>query len=300
MNTITASPVSVDFHGTAIPTFNLEGVVRVAMRPICDAIGLDWEGQRQRISRHPVLKTCACMIKAQVSGERQRRNLLTLPLNKLNGWLFGIDASRVKPAIRDKLVEYQAECFEVLSDYWQKGQAVNPRTTTTIEERRPLNRAVRTLANLRSAQGEAADYAGMWKLVNGYLGVAHIEDASETQLGQAMAFVQEQIEQEATRVIEGTWMQAEPTMPAAPAPAAATLDDIALGNLYCLYVHFKRLDEIYRRHHLGEALGLLGSRAGVEMHDHLRDGAMVADSLARRLQPEFEQMRALQQRLRHL
>uniref|UniRef100_UPI0038F715C6 hypothetical protein n=1 Tax=Streptomyces galilaeus TaxID=33899 RepID=UPI0038F715C6 len=83
----------------------------------------------------------------------------------------------------------------------------NPRFTT-VDERRPLNRAVRTLANLRSARGEAADSAGMWKLVNGYLGVAHIEDASETQLGQAMAFVQEQIEQEATRVIEGTWMQA--------------------------------------------------------------------------------------------
>lgn len=296
MTAITASPVSVDFHGTAIPTFNLEGVVRVAMRPICDAIGLDWEGQRQRIRRHPVLSKGACMIKAP-SG-RGIQKFLTLPLNNLNGWLFGIDTSRVKPEIRERLVEYQAECFEVLANYWQQGGAVNPRFTT-VDERRPLNRAVRTLANLRSARGEAADYAGMWKLVNGYLGVAHIEDASETQLGQAMAFVQEQIEQEATRVIEGTWMQAERAMPAAPAPAA-TLDDIALGNLYCLYVHFKRLDEIYRRHHLGEALGLLGSRAGVEMHDHLRDGAMIADSLARRLQPEFAQMRGLQERLRHL
>lgn len=207
MTSITASPVSVDFHGTAIPTFSVEDVIRVAMRPICEAIGLGWQSQFNRIKRHPVLKTCVVMMNTQLPGEHQRRKLLTLPLNKLNGWLFGIDTSRVKPEIRERLVEYQAECFDVLADYWQKGEAVNPRATT-VDERRPLNRAVRTLANLRSARGETADYAGMWKLVNGYLGVASIEDANDAQLEQAMGFVQDAIETEASRVIEGDFLDA--------------------------------------------------------------------------------------------
>ena len=71
------------------------------------------------------------MITAPSKGGLQK--VLTLPLTKLNGWLFGVGASRVKPEVRDKLVEYQAECFEVLNDYWQKGQAVNPRTATPDE-----------------------------------------------------------------------------------------------------------------------------------------------------------------------
>jgi hypothetical protein len=204
MTAITASPVSVDFHGTTIPTFNVGGIIRVAMKPICDGIGLQWEAQHKRIKRHPVLAATMSMMD-MVARDGKRRQLLTLPLNKLNGWLFGIDTNRVKPEIRERLVEYQAECFDVLSDYWQKGEAVNPRATT-IDERRPLNRAVRTLANLRSARGEAADYASVWKLVNGYLGVKHIEQATQPQIDRAMAFVQDSIEAEATQAIEGHYL----------------------------------------------------------------------------------------------
>lgn len=94
------------------------------------------------------------------------------------------------------------------------------RAPTSVEDRKPLNRAVRTLANLRSAQGEAADYAGMWKLVNGYLGVPTIEDASQEQIDRAMMFVQDSIERETHKIIEGDYL-ARQTL---PAPAATVID----------------------------------------------------------------------------
>ncbi|MGP9499593.1 MULTISPECIES: phage antirepressor N-terminal domain-containing protein [unclassified Halomonas] len=216
MATLTASPISINFHGAHIPTFNVAGIVRVAMKPICDSIGLEWHGQRQRIKRNPVLSKGAVMITAPSKGGLQK--VLTLPLSKLNGWLFGVDAARVKPEVRDKLIEYQEECFEVLSDYWQKGGSENPRFTS-IEDRKPLNRAVRTLANLRSAQGESADYAGMWKLVNGYLGLAHIEDASPEQLDRAMMFVQDSIERESAKIIEGDYISRHALPEPEPQPA---------------------------------------------------------------------------------
>ena len=37
-----------------------------------------------------------------------------LPLAVLPGWLFGVAASRGKPALRDKIRHYQRECFEML------------------------------------------------------------------------------------------------------------------------------------------------------------------------------------------
>lgn len=94
------------------------------------------------------------------------------------------------------------------------------RAPTSVEDRKPLNRAVRTLANLRSAQGEAADYAGMWKLVNGYLGVPTIEEASQEQIDRAMMFVQDSIERETHKIIEGDYLARQTLL----APAADVID----------------------------------------------------------------------------
>ncbi|SFB80860.1 phage regulatory protein, rha family [Marinospirillum celere] len=67
---------------------------------------------------------------------------------------------------------------------------------STVEDRHPLNIAVRSLANQRSAQGKPADYASVWRTVNGYLGVEHIEDASKEQVQKGLSYVQTLLEGE--------------------------------------------------------------------------------------------------------
>ncbi|WP_275443331.1 MULTISPECIES: phage antirepressor N-terminal domain-containing protein [unclassified Halomonas] len=181
MTAFNASPVSINFHGTTIPTFSVEGVVRVAMKTICQSIGLDWRSQRQRILRHSVLSKGVVMITTPSKGGLQKS--LTLPLTKLNGWLFGVDASRVKPEVRDKLVEYQEECFEVLSNYWQKGQAVKPRTVTP-DERAGLRAAVTMLTTKRGLMHSAA-----YSLVHHRFNVEHIDELTPEQLPQAVEYV---------------------------------------------------------------------------------------------------------------
>jgi hypothetical protein len=113
----------VAFHGHEILTINDGETIRVAMKPICEAIGIDWTAQFRRIQRHPVMATCIAMTAIQMPGDDQHREVATLPLDMLNGWLFGVEASRVKPEIRERLIEYQRECFKVLHDYWTNGQA---------------------------------------------------------------------------------------------------------------------------------------------------------------------------------
>ncbi|BAN98009.1 hypothetical protein E05_32430 [Plautia stali symbiont] len=63
-----------------------------------------------------------------VAEDGKSRKMLCLPLRKLAGWLQTINPSKVKSEIRDKVVQYQEECDDVLYDYWTKGIAVNPRT----------------------------------------------------------------------------------------------------------------------------------------------------------------------------
>lgn len=112
----TLSPaVEVSFHGHPLVTVEVGDTQFVAMRPLVEAIGLAWPAQYQKLSDRPE-KYGVSMIGTPSAGGPQ--NTLCIPLRKLNGWLFSIDADRVSPDLRDKVVMYQEECFEVLHDYW--------------------------------------------------------------------------------------------------------------------------------------------------------------------------------------
>lgn len=62
-----------------------------------------------------------------VAPDGKKREMLCLPLDYLNGWLFGVDAKRVKPEIRERLLTYQRECFRVLNDHFNR-----PREQLTV------------------------------------------------------------------------------------------------------------------------------------------------------------------------
>ncbi len=196
MPNINTQLASIDFHGHALTVITgPAGEHLVAMRPICEAIGLDWDGQRQRINRHPVLSTCAVVITAQMPGDDQHRELVCLPLDYLNGWLFGVDASRVRPEIRERLVQYQRECFAALAAYWQQGEALNPRTmaTTPAGPSVPIrltynDRAFRIVPEGEELWFVAADVANALSLRDAYCITRHLrpEHRSQRQVGRQM------------------------------------------------------------------------------------------------------------------
>jgi hypothetical protein len=109
---------TVDFHGQAIIAATIDGKPFVPMKPICDNIGLAWNAQFERIKRHPVMNTCIRMTRIQMPGDDQSREVVCLPLGMLNGWLFGVDVNRVKADLREKLMDYQRECFDVLFQHF--------------------------------------------------------------------------------------------------------------------------------------------------------------------------------------
>ena len=111
--------VTVDFHGQQLEATLHNGQPYVAMKPICENIGIDWEAQRQRIARHPVLNSTACMTQVFAEDGKQRE-MLCLPLSMLNGWLFGVDVNRVRPDVQPKLIRYQLECFDVLHRHFMQ------------------------------------------------------------------------------------------------------------------------------------------------------------------------------------
>lgn len=120
----------VDFYGDGITaalvtiTGERQPVIFVPLKPICEYLGLDWSGQYRRTKRHPVLAKTINSIAMTATGIPGRgkggRELICIKLEHLPGWLFGIDPTRVKPELQEKILRYQEECFKVL---WQAFQA---------------------------------------------------------------------------------------------------------------------------------------------------------------------------------
>jgi hypothetical protein len=97
-----------------------DGTVYVPIRPICNLLGIAWTAQRLRINRDPVLSEVArpmiVTITGHAHGKLQDVETISLPLDYLNGWLFGITVSRVKSHLQETLIRYQRECYRVLAD----------------------------------------------------------------------------------------------------------------------------------------------------------------------------------------
>lgn len=101
--------------------------VYVPIRPICEMLGIDWPSQSRRIKRDAVLaKHLAGVVVMTtpdpLTGGGGPQTASCLPLDYLNGWLFGINANRVNPEIKDRLIRYQEECYRVLAEAFREGR----------------------------------------------------------------------------------------------------------------------------------------------------------------------------------
>ena len=135
--------VTIDFYGNSIVAVLREGMPYVAMKPICENIGLDWKSQYNRLKRTPALETSMVMTTIQMPEDDQYREYACLPLDMLNGWLFGVDVNRVKPELKDKLVRYQKECYGVLFKHFFKPEQVAP--VTPVAELTQAEKGLRVL-----------------------------------------------------------------------------------------------------------------------------------------------------------
>ena len=149
----------VEFYGDELTAVlvDVEGhaVIYIPVRPICDYLGVDWSGQYRRINRDPVLSAelVPCVAVTATQGQPdQRREMLCLPLDMINGWLFGINATRVKAELRDRLIQYQRECYRVLADAFvnrtmpDEWIETNPDTMMALQQIRQNALAVARLA----------------------------------------------------------------------------------------------------------------------------------------------------------
>ena len=87
--------MTANFQGAEIRGVQLDGAVYVVLKPLVEAMGLAWHGQLERIKRDEVLYEGIRIMRIP-SLEGGEQDTVTLRLNRLHGWLFTIEVSRLR------------------------------------------------------------------------------------------------------------------------------------------------------------------------------------------------------------
>ncbi|WP_348944009.1 phage antirepressor N-terminal domain-containing protein [Chitinibacter sp. FCG-7] len=166
---IKPTAVQVSFAGAVLDGLIVKGVAYVALRPIVEGMGLEWSRQLQRVQDDPVL-SANCVHMYTIADDGRQREMLCLPEKYLQGWLFKVNANKVKPGIRDKVIHYQRECYEVLHKAFTQGRADTEYRVMAIDSKRAAAGMVTdTLNDLLLMDGKTPkphDFSNEHRLIN--------------------------------------------------------------------------------------------------------------------------------------
>ena len=126
----------VNFNSNPIMTVtdSHTGIIYIPCKPICEAIGIAWQRQLDKIKQDEVLSSIVTEM-VIVASDGKQRNMTCLPLDYINGWLFKLNPSKVAPEVKDRVIMYQRECYAVLAKHFQKQDDQPRQLEYTPEER---------------------------------------------------------------------------------------------------------------------------------------------------------------------
>jgi hypothetical protein len=96
--------------------------IYVVIRQMCNALGIDYRSQFRRIQGDKDLLADGYQRVVIMTTHRGRQKAGALRVDLVPVWLAGIDTSRVKEEIRDKLREYKRNVAKVLWEAFQEGR----------------------------------------------------------------------------------------------------------------------------------------------------------------------------------
>lgn len=116
------------------------GSKRVPLKPICEALGVDFSSQLQKVKDDEILGSTV-VLSPTVGADGKEREMATIPFMFVFGWIFGISAKNVKEEAREALIKYKLECYVALfnhfsaySDFIEAKQTVIEQALTEYEE----------------------------------------------------------------------------------------------------------------------------------------------------------------------
>jgi len=150
----------VSVVGTELITaINEQGMVFIAMKPLIEAMGLNWKSQSVKLNKDSRYGVIAIPYET-ASGVQE---MVSLNADHLPAFLYSINPNKVKKELRDKIIAFQNETFAVINSYWRGKQKHNPdlekiimaQNATIANQQRQLESKPKQIENKNPMQTKA-------------------------------------------------------------------------------------------------------------------------------------------------
>ena len=101
----------LEFNGKTIFFVAADGQYWIAIKPICEALGVHYEHQRELLKKDEILSELP-RHHGVVAADGKLRKMVCLPEFYIYGWIFNIQSSS------PELLKYKWECYGVLYNYF--------------------------------------------------------------------------------------------------------------------------------------------------------------------------------------
>ncbi len=141
----------LEFNGKNILFLARDGQFWIAIKPICEALNVNYNRQFQNLKKDKILGPAFAIQQMQVPGD-QVRNYVCLPEKFIYGWIFQIRSESAE------LLKYKWKVYEILFDYFQG--SITQRQKLLLERTEDNNKII----NLRAKLKENEDFMELQKL----------------------------------------------------------------------------------------------------------------------------------------
>lgn len=114
----------IPFHGTQIVADLIDGTPYIAIKPVCESLGISYPRQYRKLKES---SWATVAFKATVGADGKQRSMVMIDRQTFMMWLATIQTSRIKnEQAQELLSSYQCEAAHVLDQYFNEGAAINP------------------------------------------------------------------------------------------------------------------------------------------------------------------------------
>lgn len=114
----------IPFHGTQIVADLIDGTPYIAIKPVCESLGISYPRQYRKLKES---SWATVAFKATVGADGKQRSMVMIDRQTFMMWLATIQTSRIKnEQAKELLSSYQCEAAHVLDQYFNEGAAINP------------------------------------------------------------------------------------------------------------------------------------------------------------------------------
>lgn len=89
----------------------------VPIKPICEALGIDYPTQFNKLKEDDFLSS-VIGLSPTTGSDGKTYEMVCIPLKYVFGWLFTINPRNVKEEARESVAKYRAKCYDVLYEYF--------------------------------------------------------------------------------------------------------------------------------------------------------------------------------------